>query len=114
MSYYLHSQKSILIIICHYLGVIIDQHIRWSEHITNVSKRLPTLMHTFYNLRDILPRRKLLMFYNSLVEAVIRYCIVAWGGTFNTTLNILQTTQNTILKIIFNKSKLYSTEKLYN
>lgn len=51
--------------------------------------------------------------YNSWIESIIRYCIVVWGGTFSNTLHILQTAQNTLLKIIFKKSKLFSTSLLY-
>lgn len=71
-------------------------------------------MHTFYVLRDILSKTKIIMTYSSLVESVLRYCITAWGGAFNTTLNTLQVTQNTILKIILKKDKLFTTIRLYN
>nr|CAI5839596.1 unnamed protein product [Callosobruchus analis] len=48
-----------------YLGVMIDQHIRWNEHITHVTNRLRALIHQFYNVRNILSKKNLLMIYNS-------------------------------------------------
>lgn len=97
-----------------YLGVILDQYIRWSEHIVHVSNRLRALMHKFYVLRDILSKKNIMILYNSLVESILRYCIVAWGGAFNTTIKIVETTQNIILKIILKKERLFSTNKLYD
>lgn len=96
-----------------YLGVIVDQHIRWDEHINYVINRTRKLIHKFYTLRDILSRKVIMLVYNSLIESVFRYCITAWGGVFNNIIHKLQTTQNTILKIILKKTRLHSTEQLY-
>nr|CAI5843030.1 unnamed protein product [Callosobruchus analis] len=39
-----------------YLGVILDQHLKWNAHIIHVSNRLRCLTHRFYVLRDILSK----------------------------------------------------------
>lgn len=96
-----------------YLGILVDQHIRWSSHITYINNRLRSLIHKFYILRSILSRKNMLILYNSLAESLLRYCIVAWGAAFNTTTQILQRTQNVILKIILFKNWRYNTEQLY-
>ena len=70
-------------------------------------------MYKFYCVRDVLSRKNLLMMYTSLIESVLRYCITTWGGAFSTTIQNLQTTQNTLLKIIFRKDRLFSTQLLY-
>jgi Reverse transcriptase (RNA-dependent DNA polymerase) len=96
-----------------YLGIIIDQHIRWSDHISNIANRLRALMHRFYVLRSILTKKNLMILYNSLVEPILRYCVVVWGGAFNSNLMCLQSIQNTVIKIILHKNRLYSTALLY-
>lgn len=96
-----------------YLGVIIDQHLKWTEHINFVTKRLRVLMHTFYELRDILSKKNIVVLYTSLAESIIKYCIPAWGATFKAAINPLQTAQNILLRIIFKKNRLFSTKKLY-
>lgn len=70
-------------------------------------------MHKFYQLRDILNRKNLLIVYNSLVESILNYGIVVWGGLYKNALNIIQVAQNTLIKILFRKSFLFSSEKLY-
>nr|CAI5841740.1 unnamed protein product [Callosobruchus analis] len=52
--------------------------------------------------------------YNALIESILKYCITIWGGAFSTTLNNLQRPQSTLLKIIYHKIKLSSTELLYH
>lgn len=70
-------------------------------------------MNRFYLLRDILTKKNLIILYTSLIESIINYCILAWGGTFSSIMNPLQVAQNTILKIILKKNRLYSTQKIY-
>lgn len=97
-----------------YLGIIVDQHLRWDDHTNYLNKKIRLLTHIFYSLRDILHKRNFLLVYNSLIESVLRYCIVIWGGLYNNALNNLQRTQNGLLKIILKKPRLYSTELLYS
>lgn len=70
-------------------------------------------MHKFYQIRDILSKKNLIILYNSLVQSVINYCIPVWGATYKSAINPLQITQNMILKIIFRKNRLFPTEQLY-
>lgn len=96
-----------------YLGVVVDEHLRWQQHVTYLINKLRKVNFKLYQLRSILNRKNLLILYNSLVESLINYCIVVWGGLFNTTSHNLQVTQNSILKTILKKNKLFSTEALY-
>lgn len=96
-----------------YLGILIDHHLRWDKQTSNVAERLRLLLYKFYRLRDILSRKNLLIVYKALAESIIQYCIMVWGGTFNNSLRHLQTTQNSIIKIIFRKERLFPTDQLY-
>lgn len=96
-----------------YLGVMLDHHLRWNEHVTYITKKIRQLMHKFFILRDILDRKNLMVIYKSLVESIISYCITIWGGLYNNVLTILQTSQNSILKIILRKKRLHSSTELY-
>lgn len=96
-----------------YLGVMIDQHLRWDEHVDYLIKRLRGLTHKFYQLRDILSKQNLHMVYDALAESILRYCIIIWGGLYENRMKMLQTIQNTLLKILFKKDHYQSTEVLY-
>lgn len=96
-----------------YLGVIIDQHLRWDVHIKSMVKRLNKFSYLFATLRPFLPVSVLKIVYFSFVQSVIQYGIVAWGGAYNIFMNDLQIVQNKLIKIILNKGRFHSTDDLY-
>lgn len=96
-----------------YLGLTIDHHLRWNEHVNSITKKVRYITSKFYQLRYILSKKCLLAVYDALVVSIIRYCIIIWGGLFNNVSKQLQVTQNTILKVMFKKSRLHSTNTLY-
>lgn len=97
-----------------YLGVMVDQFLRWKEHIEYTVKRLRKLIYKFYQLRNILNNKNLLMIYNALAESIIRYCIIIWGGTFKTSIYQVEVIQNTLIKILLKKDKRHSTIRLFS
>lgn len=96
-----------------YLGIIVDQSMRWNEHMVYTTKRLRKLVYKFYQLRNILSKKVLLMVYDALVESIIRYCIIVWGGTFKSTLCNLEIIQKSILKVILKKHRRFSSRRLF-
>lgn len=96
-----------------YLGIVIDQHLKWHHHINYVVTRIRKLVYKFYILREILNGKLTELIYKALIESLLRYGITAWGGTYKTNLKPLQTVQNYVLKVILKKNKLYPTEHLY-
>ena len=76
-------------------------------------EKIRKLIHKFYNIRDILSRKTLLIVYKALIESIIRYGITAWGGTYENALMPVKIIQKTILKIISHKSTIYPSVLLY-
>lgn len=93
--------------------MIIDQHLKWNEHVNYINNKIKKLIHKFYLLRDILNKKNLMIVYTSLVESILNYGILAWGGLYKNSLQNLQVTQNTLLKIMYRKTRLYSSRDLY-
>lgn len=97
-----------------YLGIMIDSNLKWAEHTRYLCNKLRFFIHKFYLLKEILNRKLLIMTYKSLVEPLLRYGILVWGGAYNTHLEALKIIQNCIVKIIFSKPRLYPTHLLYD
>lgn len=97
-----------------YLGLTIDCFLKWEYHIQKLTNNIRKLIYKFYLLREFLERKLLLLIYKALVESLIRYGIIAWGGMYNNKIKQLNVVQNYILKIIFKRNKLYSTKLLYS
>lgn len=97
-----------------YLGIMIDGHLRWEHHVLKLKNNIRKLIHRFYLLRDIMSEKLLLTVYRALVESLIRYGIVIWGGLCESALKQLNVTQNTLLKIIYKRKKRFPTCLLYS
>jgi len=96
-----------------YLGLIIDSHLKWEEHINNTKSRLRRTIYIFRKLRDCLHVTSLKNLYYALVQSIIAYGLLAYGAAAKTFLNRLEVTQRTILKIMLHKNRLYSTNILF-
>lgn len=96
-----------------YLGIYIDSFLRWDVHIKNVVNKLRGIIPKMYQLRQILPLNKLKILYYGLVESIIQYGIIGWGGLKKTYLQPLEKLQKRILKVMYNKSLRYPSEQLY-
>ena len=97
-----------------YLGILIDKHLKWNEHVLYLSQKMRFLIYKFFILRNILTRKTIIMVYRAIAESLFRYGILVWGGMYNTNLAQLKTIQNYIVKTVLNKPKLYSTSLLYS
>lgn len=97
-----------------YLGIIIDKNLKWTPQIENLTNKIRKLIHKFYLIRNVLNTKMLIMVYQSLVETLIGYGIIVWGGLYQNALQPLNVIQNYILKIIYHKNRYFSTALLYN
>ena len=75
---------------------------KWKNQITSVCNKLKKLIYIIKQLRDILPPKDIRIFYLALVESQITYGIIGWGGAY--VLSLLQTCQNTIIKVAIKKT----------
>lgn len=96
-----------------YLGVEIDRHLKWENHIMATVKKLRYILYTFRHLKKILTIVQLKCVYHALVSSHIQYGIISWGGTYYSHLKPLETIQKRFLKTIWEKSNIYSSDQLY-
>lgn len=96
-----------------YLGVTIDEHLRWEKHVNNLVRKLRGLLYKFRYLKEVLDRKQLTILYYSLVQSQLSYGIIGWGGVTNNHLNGLEVIQKWFLKIIHGKKRTYPSEELY-
>ena len=96
-----------------YLGITLDSHLRWDEHINCVVKKIRCLINKFKFYTQIFATEQLKILYFSLVQSHLLYGIVAWGGVTKIYLRRLEIAQKWILKIIFQKEYLSPSDELY-
>ena len=86
-----------------YLGVLLDSALKWDKHLQNLVTKLSKANGVFYKIRNLVPRKIILLLYNALVGSYLRYAITSWGSCSPTLLSALQAAQNKIIKTIFFK-----------
>jgi hypothetical protein len=96
-----------------YLGVIVDRNLSWYQQLEAVANRARKLIWLFKHLRDIVDRDLIIYVYKSLVQSILLYCIVIWGGTYKTKFINIERAQRLILKVMLRKKRLYGTSLLY-
>lgn len=97
-----------------YLGVVVDKNLKWSQQISALCNKIRRIIYKFYELRKFMTQGLLLTIYKTLVESVLQYGIIVWGGLYSTALEPLNVIQNYILKVISKRDRLYTTNQLYN
>lgn len=109
-----------------YLGIEIDDNLRWNSHIDVITKKLTRYIYFFRNIRNILNINDIKKVYYALCQSQIEYGITGWGSALSThteRLNIAQKgVLKTILKVplrtpteeIFKNFNVYNVQKLYS
>ncbi|KOB67909.1 Uncharacterized protein OBRU01_19099 [Operophtera brumata] len=96
-----------------YLGVLLDNQLRWKPHIKSLSGRIRKLIYVFKTLRHVCDPSQLVSVYYALGQSIITYCISSWGGCPKSTLITLERAQRAVLKVLSFKPYRYPTIELY-
>ena len=97
-----------------FLGIILDQHLTWDQHINEVCNKLRSLFHVFYSIRRYLAKEHIKTLYYTLIYSRIKYGLAVYGLAGSTKLNRIQFLQNQLLKVLSCKKFRFSTDKLHN
>ena len=65
-----------------FLEVLLDEHLTWRYHISELSKKLVRTCGILFKVRCLLPRSILIMLYNALFLSFVQYGIIVWGQKF--------------------------------
>ena len=77
-----------------YLGVQIDQHLLWDEHLSIITKKISRGLGMLKYSKKYLPLSTIQRMCKSLVEPYFRYCLPVWGNCGTTALQKVQKLQN--------------------
>ena len=69
-STYLNEENSIK-----FLGVEIDKHLCWNLHIQKLCTKLRPMLGMLFKCSGFLPRKVLLLIYNSFINSEMSYCL---------------------------------------
>ena len=92
-----------------YLGFIVDDKLNGNAHVNRIYKKANQRLFFLRKLKSLAVDKTILnLFYNSVVQSVISYCIVCWFG------NLFQKDKKTINRIVKCANRLGCEVVSYN
>ena len=97
-----------------YLGVIINKHLTWQDHVEYVSGKINKKLGLLRRIRACLPLEARLLFFNSYILPIFDYADIIWWDRGNkTSMSQLQILHNKAARIILDLPQFVSaTESL--
>jgi len=85
-----------------YLGVIIDSHLSWHNHIDYVCSKVSKNINIITKLKHYFGKEILINTYYSLIYPFLTYNCILWGNTYVSSLDKLNKLQNKLVRKINN------------
>ena len=86
---------------CKFLGVIIDEHLTWINHINYVKSKISINIGFLSWICNFVSIKSALMLYYSLIYPYLIYCNIAWASNYPSRLKTLHISQKRSIRIIF-------------
>lgn len=96
-----------------YLGLIIDNRLKWNNHINKVKKKILPYIFAMKKVRKCLGVQSCWQIYSSYILSQLTYLVCIWGSAASTHLNVLKVLQNRAIKSIRRLPTLFPTIALY-
>ena len=96
-----------------YLGVIIDNKLKWTSHILYIKNKVSKTIGLFYKMRQYLERKALINLYYSLVFPYLIYCNEVWGNASAAHLDPIIKIQERAIRTITYSSYLSPSEPIF-
>jgi len=98
-----------------FLGLTIDKHLSWKEHVKKVANKLSRTNFILNRLKRFIPVDILRMIYFSIFHCHLNFGILCWGHTIkdDTSCDILTKMQKRAVRIITNSAYRSHTEPLF-
>ena len=84
-----------------FLGVFLDQHLTWTDHIKHVKSKVSKYIGIMYRLRRFIDTKTCIMLYYAFVFPYISYCNIVWASNYPTRLLSLHILLKRLIRIIF-------------
>ena len=96
-----------------YLGIFIDQHLTWKDHISHIHSKISKSSGILYKVKNIVPQETLKLLYYTLIYPYLQYCNVVWGMATKSSTNSLVLLQKRVIRLITNVNFYEHTNPLF-
>ena len=96
-----------------FLGVLIDECLKFGNHVNGVACKVSRYTPILYKLRRYLDTDSLKLMYHSMIYSNITYCISAWGAGSASVIGPLLVSQKAVIRAILGRPRFAHTGELY-
>ena len=97
-----------------YLGLIVDSHMTWKYHISELRKKLGQIIGIIFNLKKIkAPLHTLRSVYFALFQSYMCYGLCVWGQTKKSNFNKIEMMQKKVIRLITDANYDAETNSLF-
>ena len=96
-----------------FLGVIIDEHVKWSEHIMSIKSKMAKGIGILYKAKKILPITTIKDMYYTFVYPYLVYCNEIWGSASDCYLACLFKLQKRVVRLLTSSGFRDHTDELF-
>ena len=97
-----------------YLGVYIDHHLNWKDHIAYISSKLSKSTSVVHKTSHVLGTRALASLHSAIIFPYLNYCVEVWGNTYETNLYPLFIKQKEAIHIACHAKYLDHSSRLFH
>jgi hypothetical protein len=95
------------------LGVYIDEHLSWKEHINYICNNIAKSVGIIYRSRYRLSSATRLSLYYTLIYPYLTYCNIVWSSTYVTNLNRIPLLQKRVVRTLTNSDYRAHSDPLF-
>ena len=83
-----------------YLGILIDSHLTFKDHINELNKKISRAIGILYRLRKYVTTKILCNVYNAIIYPFLLYGITVWGNASRSLLKPIHIMQKKIVRMV--------------
>ena len=97
-----------------YIGLILDEKLNFKDHTAAVIKSVTKFFGIFKNIKENISFKLARQLYFAFIYSRLKYGIEVYGSCSKTQMNKLQIVQNRLMKFLFRKPRMTSTNELHH
>ena len=109
MSYYIQNEKIKEVPHAKYLGVTIDQHLTWNEHIRQITAKANNVKSFLQRNLKSCPVNIKVTCYQSMVRSILDYASTIWSPYTQKNIQTLESVQRRSARLVFNDCSPYNS-----
>ena len=96
-----------------FLGVIIDEDLKWEPHVEHLTQKLKSALIMIKRIIKFIPKSEYMKIYDALFKSHLSYCISSWGAIPSTKLQGIFSIQKRCIRLLFGTEYSYDHSGYY-